>query len=162
VREAAAHPQCKVIGAVVGTVDQMMHGTVTGSGGMHAGVRHWAQQGHFNELVHLLLDLEFDVFVTADHGNIEATGMGKPNVGATAEERGERVHVFRHSLTRANVQQDYPGTAPWPAVGLPNDYFPLLPAGRSAFLSKGKRTVGHGGISLEEVVVPFVRIRGMA
>jgi len=162
VREAAEHPQCKVIGIVVGTVDQMMHGTVTGTGGMHAGVRHWAEQGHFNELIQLLLDLDFDVFVTADHGNIEGVGIGKPNVGATAEERGERVHVFPHPLTRAQVQRDYPGTTPWPPVGLPGDYLPLLPSGRSAFLPQGKRTVAHGGISLEEVVVPFVRIRGMA
>lgn len=161
-REAAEHSQCKVIGAVVGTVDQMMHGTVTGTGGMHAGVRHWAQQGHFNELIQLLLDLKFDVFVTADHGNVEGAGMGKPDVGAIAEERGERVHVFSHPLTRAQVQKDYPRTTLWPPVGLPSDYLPLLPLGRSAFLAQGKRAVGHGGISLEEVVVPFVRIRGMA
>lgn len=162
VREAAEHPQCKVIGAVVGTVDQMMHGTVTGTGGMHAGVRHWAQQGHFSELVQLLLGQEFDVFVTADHGNIEGAGMGKPNVGAIADERGERVHVFPHPLTRSKVHEDYPGTSLWPSVGLPSDYLPLLPHGRSAFIPQGKRTVGHGGISLEEVVVPFVQIRGMA
>jgi hypothetical protein len=158
VREAAEHPQSKVIGIVVGTVDQMMHGTVTGTGGMHAGVRHWAQQGHFKALVDGLLGDGFDVFVTADHGNIEGIGIGKPNVGATADERGERVHIFSDELTRANVQKEYPGSMVWPSIALPDDYLPLLPPGRSAFIREGTKTVGHGGISLEEVIVPFVRI----
>jgi hypothetical protein len=43
-------------------------------------------------------------------------------------------------------------------VGLPEDYLPLLAPGRFAFVSEGEHIVGHGGISLEELVVPFVRI----
>ena len=158
VREVAKHPQCRVLGLIVGTVDQMMHGTVTGMGGMHAGVRHWAQQGHFRTLVSELLLLGFDVFVTSDHGNIEGTGIGKPNVGAIADERGERVHIFPHDLTRADVHRAFPGSILWPQVALPEDYRALLPPGRGAFVSEGARIVGHGGISLEEVIVPFVRI----
>ena len=47
----------------------------------------------------------------------------------------------------------------WPPVGLPVDYLPLLAPGRFAFVPEGKRTIGHGGISLEEIIVPFVEIR---
>lgn len=158
VQAAAEHPPLKVLGIVVGTVDQMIHGTVTGTGGLHAAVRHWAQQGHFRNLARQLLALGFDLFVTADHGNIEGLGMGKPNVGAIADERGERVHVFPHALTRANVHQQYPETWVWPPLGLPENYLPLLASGRRAFIPLGKRIVGHGGIALEEVIVPFVRI----
>jgi hypothetical protein len=35
----------------------------------------------------------------------------------------------------------------------------LLPRGVDAFLTKGKETLGHGGIAMEEVLVPFVRIQ---
>lgn len=158
VLEAAEHSQCKVLGVVVGRVDEMMHGVVTGMGGMHSSVRQWARQGHFRSLVKNLLSLGFDVFVTADHGNIEATGMGRPNVGAIAETRGERVFVFSNVHTRSNVHKDFPGSIAWSTIGLPNEYLPLLPPGRRAFIHQGKRTVGHGGISIEEVIVPFVRI----
>ncbi|MBK5966798.1 hypothetical protein CCR95_22660 [Thiocystis minor] len=158
VRDAAEQPHCKVLGVVVGTVDQMMHGTVTGTGGLHAAVRHWARQGHIRGLARHLLSHGFELFLTADHGNIEGVGMGKPNVGAIADERGERVHVFPHPLTREKIHQEYPDTYPWPSLGLPDDYLPLLAAGRSAFIPKGKRIVGHGGIALEEVIVPFVRL----
>lgn len=158
VKDAAEHPQCKVVAVVVGTIDQMMHGNVTGIAGMHAGVREWARQGHFLRLMRQLLSLGFDVFVTADHGNVEGIGIGKPNVGAIADERGERVHVFPHALTRENVHKEYPGTLVWPPIGLPDDYLPLLPPGRGAFIHEGTHVVGHGGISLEEVIVPFVQV----
>ena len=158
VQEAAEHPQCRAIGVVVGTVDRMMHGTVTGAGGMHAALRHWAKQGHFRSLVERLLQRGFGVFVTADHGNIEGSGIGKPNVGAIADERGERVHVFSHELTRADVQKTFAGSIPWPPLALPDNYLPLFPPGRAAFIPEGQCTVGHGGISVEEVIVPFVRI----
>jgi hypothetical protein len=38
----------------------------------------------------------------------------------------------------------------------------LLPRGVDAFLAHGKVTLGHGGIALEEVLVPFVRIQETA
>ena len=47
--------------------------------------------------------------LTADHGNVEGIGIGKPNVGVTADERGERVHVFPDALLRSNISAKYPG-----------------------------------------------------
>ena len=50
-----------------------------------------------------MLERGFQVILTADHGNVEAVGIGKPNVGATADERGELVHVFFDALLRSNT-----------------------------------------------------------
>jgi hypothetical protein len=159
VRELAEHPKCRVLGVVVGTIDQTLHASVMGSGGLHANVKHWSDSGAPGKLVALLLEEGFEVFIAADHGNIESVGMGKPNVGAIADERGERAHVFRDDLTRAGVQQDYPTSIIWPQIGLPDDYRALLAPGRCAFIREGTRTLAHGGISLEEVIVPFARVR---
>jgi hypothetical protein len=153
-----AYGKCRVAGIVVGTIDQMLHGTVTGIDGLHASVRHWAQRGYLKSLVELLVDADFKVYLTADHGNIEGTGIGKPNVGACADERGERAHVFRDDATRAQVAASFPGSISWPATGLPDDYLALIAPLRRAFIADGKRTVAHGGISIEEVVVPLIRI----
>ena len=46
----------------------------------------------------------------------------------------------------------------WPADGLPGGYLPLLAPGRSAFVGEGERVVAHGGVCLEELVVPFVEV----
>jgi hypothetical protein len=108
-------------------------------------------------MVDMLLAAGFDVSLTADHGNIEARGIGKPNVGATAEERGERVHVFRDALTRSKTETAFAGSISWPPIGLPENYLPLIAPARKAFITDGKPTVAHGGVCLEEVLVPFVQ-----
>jgi hypothetical protein len=158
VREQAEDPRCRVLAVVVTTVDRILHGVVTGTDGLHASVRHWAGKRSLAKLLGMLVDANFEVTLTADHGNLEARGVGRPNVGATAEQRGERVHVFRDELTRSNTAADYSGSISWPPIGLPDDYLPLIAPFRRAFISPGKRTVAHGGVSIEEVVIPFVRI----
>ena len=157
--EIADNPRMRVLGIVVGTVDKAVHGVPTGSAGLHAIVRQWAGSGAMDQLISGLLDRGFDIVLTSDHGNIHGHGIGKPNVGAIADERGERVHVFNDERIREAVAKDYPAAIKWPQIGLPNNYWPLLASGRGAFLAQGRHTVGHGGISMEEVIVPFVKIR---
>lgn len=147
---------CRIAGIVVGTIDQMLHGTVNGTDGLHAQVRHWAKRGSLWRLLDLLLDRGFEVVLTADHGNVEAIGIGKPNVGVTADERGERVHVFPNAILRANVSASYPDCLAWPTIGLPETYLGLIAPPLRAFIGESRRTVAHGGICIEEVIVPFV------
>lgn len=103
VQETIDRPRCSVLGIVVGTIDQMLHGVVTGTDGLHASVRHWGQRGALRDLIDILLAGGFEIVLTADHGNVEGIGIGKPNVGVTAEERGERLHVFRDNHLRARI-----------------------------------------------------------
>jgi hypothetical protein len=114
------------------------------------------------EILGRLLELKFEIVVTSDHGNIHGHGIGKPAVGVVADERGERAHVFSDENTRADVANDYPDAIVWPQIGLPEDWRVLLAPGRSAFVPKGQQTVAHGGIGMEEVIVPFVKIHGGA
>jgi hypothetical protein len=158
ITEKIDQPRCRVAGILVGTIDQMLHGIVNGTDGMHAGVRHWAKRASLWRLLDAMLQRGFEVILTADHGNVEGVGIGKPNVGATADERGERVHVFSDSLLRSNVAEKYPGSLEWPCIGLPDDYLALIAPPLRAFIGEGKRTVAHGGICIEEAIVPFVTI----
>lgn len=159
VRAAAGHPRCRAIGIVVNTVDRIMHSMELGSSGMHVMVQHWADKGELQTILELLLAGGFDVYLTADHGNVQAEGIGKPNVGVTAENRGSRVHIFDDSLLRDQLAAQTPGAIPWPGVGLPESYHALLAPKRQAFIKEGVTMVGHGGISIEEVIVPFIHIQ---
>lgn len=158
-KELLGSPQIQVVGVVLGFVDQTMHGIVNGSYGLHSAVKSWAATLAFKKTLDILLDNGCEVFITADHGNVEARGIGKPNVGLTAEERGERVHIFSDDTLRMKTKNDYPGSIEWPQLGLPDDFFPLIAPAGAAFKSAGSLTVSHGGISLQEVVVPYIRIR---
>ncbi len=148
----------RVLGLVVDKVDKIMHGMKLGAAGMHNQVRQWAEQGWLAALVEMLLDHGFGVYITSDHGNVEALGWGIVSEGAIADQRGERARVYPTDLLRKQVKDKFPEAVERPAVGLPGDYLPLLAPDRVAFVKKDEKVVAHGGISLEEVIVPFVRV----
>lgn len=151
-------PKTRVLGLVIDKVDKIMHGMQLGTAGMHNQVRQWAELGFMSNLLDLLLDNGFQIFLTSDHGNIEATGIGQPKEGATAELRGERVRVYPNSTLRTNVKNQFPNAIEWRNLGLPPEYLPLLAPSRQAFIREGEKIVAHGGTSLEELVVPFIGI----
>jgi hypothetical protein len=160
VEEACSTAKLRVLGAVVDKVDRIMHGMELGSAGMHNQVRQWAAEGFFVVLLDSLLAKGFAVFVTADHGNVESVGCGSPKEGLTADVRGERVRIYPDDVLRAAVASRFPHAIAWKPVGLPADFLPLIAPERSAFVQAGDRIVAHGGVTLEEVIVPFVRVIG--
>ncbi len=157
-----SHNDTRALGLVVDKVDKIMHGMALGTAGMHNQVRQWADEGFMARLLDRLLGDGFAVFLTSDHGNIEAEGRGRPAEGAVADVRGERARIYSDDVLRSTVHKRFPDAIAWPAIGLPEDYLALLAPGRSAFVREGERVVGHGGASLEEVVVPWVRIERAA
>ncbi|HXK89234.1 MAG TPA: BREX-3 system phosphatase PglZ [Thermosynergistes sp.] len=158
VSEALSHPKARVAGLVVDKVDKIMHGMEMGTAGMHNQVCQWAKQPYLNTLLDLLLDRGFRVYLTSDHGNLEAEGCGRPSEGAVADLRGERVRIYPDAALRANVKERFPAALEWGTVGLPEDYLALLAPARQAFVQEKRRTVSHGGVSVEELIVPLVQI----
>jgi hypothetical protein len=161
VSEALSHPKARVAGLVVDKVDKIMHGMEMGIAGMHNQVCQWAKQPYLNTLLDLLLDRGFRVYLTSDHGNVEAEGCGRPAEGAVADLRGERVRIYPDAALRGKVKKRFPAALEWDPVGLPEDYLALLAPARQAFVQEKQRTVSHGGISVEELIVPLVQIERM-
>lgn len=158
VLDAAIHPgKTKVVGLVVDKVDKIMHGMQLGSAGMHNQIKQWCQGRFLAELVGQLLEYGYEVWLTADHGNIQCDGKGRPSEGVIAETRGERVRVYPTPELRAQVAGAFPFAHEWQPVGLPADYFPLVAGSRDAFVNPGDAIVGHGGVAIEEVIVPLVK-----
>ena len=158
VEELITNPKIRVAGLIVDKVDKIMHGMELGAMGMHNQIRQWALQPFMTNLIELLLNNRYRIYLTSDHGNVEAVGCGRPAEGAVADLRGERVRIYSDSILRAQIKDRFPDALEWPTVGLPENYLPLLAPGRSAFVRETERLVGHGGISQEEVVVPLVQI----
>lgn len=160
VEKVVAHPKTRVVGLVVDKVDRIMHGMDLGSAGMYNQVRQWSQQPFMGNLVDLLVAAGYQIYLTSDHGNVEASGCGRPAEGAVADLRGERARIYSDQALRDRVRERFPNAVEWPPAGLPSDCLPLLAPRRAAFVREGERIVGHGGMALEEVIVPFVRIEG--
>lgn len=110
------------------------------------------------------MDYGYEVWLTADHGNIQCEGKGHPSERVMAETCGERVRVYPTPKLRAQVAEAFPFAHEWQPVGLPTGYFLLVAAHHDAFVFPREAIVCHGVISIEEVIVPleycFPIIRG--
>ena len=150
----------KVLGLVIDEVDERLHNERS-KADVAYWLDRWLQTGFVERLFALLLNEGFSIYVTADHGNVDAVGVGRPNQGVIAESRGERVRIYRSESLRADSAVAYPGTIPLDIAGLPANFMPLFACGRSAFVPDRDQVVVHGGVSVEELIVPFVRVSGV-
>lgn len=156
--KALGDHRIKTLGVVWNKIDNIMHGMQMQTAGMHDQVRLWAIQGHLQRLLDLLHDEGFAVYVTADHGNVTARGVGNPREGVLAETKGKRVRVYDRPDFLEEVATKFPDSIRWPNYGLPPARHVLLAGDLQAFTTQGEEIVSHGGIALEEVMVPFVAI----
>jgi PglZ domain. len=147
-----------VAGLIVDMVDRIMHGTQLGSSGMHGQIKQWARKGFPAALISRLLDYGYEVWLTSDHGNVACTGRGQPSEGVLAETKGQRARIYSSRELRSQTADSFPFAHQWPRVGLPDDFYPLLAGLDDAFAPEGSHLVSHGGLSLEEIIVPFVKI----
>ncbi len=156
--EVIINPNIKVLGIVITKIDKIMHGMELGAIGMHNLVKQWANQAFLPRILEALKSHNYSIVLTSDHGNIEAEGMGCPSEGVLAELRGERVRVYLDSTLRSKIKEQFPGTIEWPPIGIPEALMPLFAPARFAFITEHHKTIAHGGICLEELIVPLVRI----
>jgi hypothetical protein len=148
----------RVLGLVISTVDEMLHGTVQGLGELHDRVRRWAEQGTLAEVIERLLMSGFDVWLTSDHGNVAAEGIGRPREGVLVERRGTRVRFYTDPAFLERARAEVPDALAWTPAGLPSGLLTLFAPDRRAFANTGEWLVTHGGLTLEEVIVPWIHM----
>jgi len=136
-----------------------MHGMTLGELGMQESIQTRMKTKYLVGLLQGLVLKGFEIWLTSDHGNIEAMGIGAINEGVLAESRGQRVRTYTTCTLRdATVKQHQDLCKVWDSTTLPEGYQVALASGNGAFVNKGERIVSHGGLSLEEVIVPFIRV----
>jgi len=151
-------PRSIAAGIVVKQVDDIMHGMQLGGAGMHQQVQLWLEQGHLPKLLRKLHAAGFTTFITSDHGNVAARGVGRPTQGKIIDTRGQRALQFQQAAFLEQARAQYPAAIPWSSDALPEEVHVLLADGLNAFWDNGSEIVCHGGIALEEVVVPFIEV----
>lgn len=117
----------------------------------------WAGKTPLRDIVRSGLGEGYRVILTADHGQVECRGYGRPKVGALPEDRSKRVLTFDSKT----VCDSFAGTDTFPfhPANLPMNIWPLFPAGFVSYDIDGAEAVSHGGLSLDEVLVPVVEVK---
>jgi len=147
----------KVAGIVVNFIDDLMHRQLLGTQGMVVDISEWLKTGSLRNLINNLIDLDFDVFITADHGHLEAIGKGRfSKPGLLTEDVSRRAVIYKdfagaEELDKFNVVE-FAGTY------MPKTYRYFLFANGECIGDYGKKYITHGGDSIEEILVPFVMI----
>ena len=141
-----------IVGLVINDVDDIADAEIQSLRGLAVSLKHWIDTEHLETLIHKLLRANYLVILTSDHGHTSAKGIGLLKEGLAVEGTCRRAHLYASE----DLRPVHPNAHSWPGYGLPNELFPLLSAGYTAFATEGKEIVTHGGASIEEVLVPFL------
>lgn len=147
-------PDTTILGLVCNDLDDIMHGSILGNGQLKTSTEHWIVKSKIVNTISALKAKGFQVYITADHGNIEATGLKnltlKDKLGALS--RGKRhLHFTNETLLdnfmelNTNIEVGKKGLS-------------LYLKKQEAFTTENSQVITHGGSHLWEVIVPFISI----
>lgn len=149
-----------VIGLVLSATDELMHSAeLLGDLGLHAGLDAWVRSGVFAAVLEQATAHGYETWLTADHGNLAVEPSKEPREGAFVERAGTRARRYGSKTLRdaaaveGVVWDALPGYPPGEAQRL------LFALGRTGW---GPSRLSHGGLSLDEVIVPLVQIEPKA
>lgn len=151
-------PAIRIYGAVIDVVDQFMHGAAQGLQSVQSELNTWLHSNYLTSFIEDLMNSGFEVYLTADHGNVECMGRGRISQGVTVESKGERARIYSSLNIRNHTAEEQQDTIIWDDTSLPRDYHVLLADENDAFVPKYQKIMTHGGINIEEMIVPFIKV----
>ena len=101
--------------------------------------------------IQILQEEGYTIYLCSDHGSIVAKGNGK---------RIEKYLIDGFAKRAVIIQADNSELLDMEQINIPfeNDKKVVLPEGRTMFTYKDKIEVNHGGITIEEMIVPFIKL----
>lgn len=151
-------PAIRIYGAVIDIIDKFMHGAKQGLKTVQSELKTWLNSHYLDMFLEDLRNAGFEIYLTADHGNVECIGTGRISQGVTVNSKGERVRIYSSKNIRNHTVLEHADTFSWNDTNLPKDYHVLLAQKNGAFVPKSDKIVTHGGIHIEEMIVPFVKV----
>lgn len=152
-------PTCDCAVFIILDVDKRVHGQHDGRAGMLADDELLASEGNLAKLIKRLSRAGLDVYVTSDHGNTPCVGQGRmTGTGVETETKSRRMYVAN------SLAEHIPKCGEYELIQCPGGFLPdrltyyVCPFGVS-FDNPGEKVMGHGGMSIDEVIVPFVFVK---
>ena len=150
-------PHVKVVGIVVDICDHLMHNEVQGLEGLMQGLENWESQKALAGQIRELQLRGFAVYMTADHGNTSAIAEGRfTKPGVLAEPASRRAVIYQSFADAIELAKF--STLRYSGTYLPEGCTAYLFEDGKCYGDPGTQYITHGGMTLEETVVPFVRI----
>lgn len=110
------------------------------------------KNGRFKEDLRTLLQNGFSVYLCSDHGSTVATGNGRRLEKYIQEKFAKRGCLVSMENKELTSYRSFP-------VPFEPDKVVVAPNGRQMFALEGTVEINHGGISVDEMVVPLIKIK---
>lgn len=149
--------QCGAV--IINDIDNIVHAQTQGMLGMFNDISVLANQKKLLTMTQRFLTEGYDVYITADHGNTACIGKGKlMGTGVEVETKSHRMLALNEFANKEELIEQH-HLIEYPKYYLPKEYHYLICDGMDTFDAKGEHVMTHGGISLDEVIVPFIKIK---
>lgn len=146
---------------IINDVDELVHAQPQGRLGMYNDISVLSDEGKLRELTDRLLSKGFDVYITADHGNTQCTGIGRlVGVGVDIETKSHRMVVLKAFADKEKMADKF-GLIEYPKYYLPKEYEYLICDTGKSLDNPCEQVMTHGGMTIDEVVVPFIKIKAV-
>ena len=147
---------------IINDVDDLVHGQQQGRAGMYNDISLLEKQEKLVGTVRRMIKAGFDVYISADHGNTLCTGMGKlMKSGVETETKSHRMVVLKDFADKAGIMEKYPSLIEYPKYYLDKQLDYLICGVGDSFDVRGEEVMNHGGITVDEVIVPFIKIKAV-
>lgn len=153
-------PFTKFAVVIINDIDDIVHGQKQGRTGMYSDITILAKSNKLQELVKKLTFEGFSVYITSDHGNTHCTGIGSlRNVGVEVETKSKRMLVLKDFAEEK--ESLFENALLYPGYYLDKEYKYIVCKSGVSFDNKNDDVMTHGGISIDEVIVPFIKIKAV-
>jgi len=150
----------QVIGVIFTFIDKRLHDSYdldVGKKLLYSSIEDFLKSSCLAEIFEALLKGGYKVYLTSDHGNLVATGNGVSDSKYIVEMHGKRCLVYDSRILAEEKQKEADVTL-FLSRFIPKDQHILFPNGNYFFGTDGAKEITHGGISIEEMIVPFVEV----
>lgn len=149
----------KLIAVVVNEIDDIVHGQRQQRDGMIGAMNALGKEGKLQKLIGSLVTSGFEVYVTSDHGNTPCEGVGGFRSGVEMQSKSMRMAVLKDFADKHDLIDQHATEYPGHYLNKEYAYFVCEPG--VSYDTKGERVMTHGGMTIDEVIVPFIKIKGV-
>ena len=150
----------KFMAVIINDVDELVHNQKQGRAGMFNDVSLWAKSGKLQGLIKDLHAQGFVIYITADHGNTHCIGAGTVRYsGVEVESRSRRMFILKDFAEEKEYFREK--AVAYPGYYLDKNYKYYVCESGVSFDNKNEEVMTHGGISIDEVIVPFIKVKAV-
>ncbi|MDR1834703.1 MAG: PglZ domain-containing protein [Fusobacteriaceae bacterium] len=152
-------PAVSFLTIILNDIDDIVHGQRQGRVGMTNDMEILGKSRKIQNLITRLMKSGFTVWMTADHGNTFCKGIGNLRKGVAVRTKGNRMIILKDYAGESELIRE--NTIKYPGWYSDEKYQYFICKTGLSFDNKDEEVMTHGGVSIEEVIVPFIKFLGV-